>query len=143
MRLRIGVFIPGDVNAPGPGAIVTSTALAQHHSPHSSGGVYLLPSPQYHIRLPLRPMVTYSTPSAGVTAKQLTPQWIRLPSYTHRLLPHHFIPLMLIKNLSAIPPLSYFSKSKLRKPKYVTWTYNQKAGKSGPEQGRRQPWRQA
>lgn len=47
MGLRICIFIPGSADAAGPGASMTSTALAQLYSLWSSGGVLvlLLPTP--------------------------------------------------------------------------------------------------
>ena len=53
---------------------------------------------------------------------QPEPQWIQLPPSTPGLPPNHFTPSVLIKNLSSVSPPSYYFKSKLKKPKYVTWT---------------------
>ena len=53
---------------------------------------------------------------------QPEPQWIRLPPSTPGLPPNLFTPSVLIKNLSSVSPPSYYFKSKLKKPKCVTWT---------------------
>ena len=59
---------------------------------------------------------------------------------TQGLPPDHCSPSVPIQSLPSVSPHSHLFKPKLKKPTYVTWTYNRKTGKSGSQQGGWQPW---